>query len=258
MPQDEGETVTVSERPVAVLPIDEPAAGMAVQFVLLAGLAAGVGLGPLGWLTGTAYAVATWLLLSHALRRSGRYALGPANQVTLARATLVGGVAALVADSIRGHTPVTVLVILASVAVALDWVDGQVARRTGSTSALGARFDMEVDAFLILVLSAFVAGSLGVWVLAIGALRYVFVAAARVWPWLAAALPPRFSRKTVAALQGIMLVVAASGVLPRPLAIVWVGSALALLVWSFARDITWLWRARPAARADQPVLLSLR
>ena len=36
---------------------------------------------------------------------------------------------------------------------------------------------MEVDAFLILVLSVYVAQSLGAWVLAIGLARYVFVAA---------------------------------------------------------------------------------
>jgi phosphatidylglycerophosphate synthase len=145
------------------------------------------------------------------MRRSRRQLLGPANQVTLARATLVGGVAALAADSIQGRVPLGVLVTLASVALALDAVDGQVARRTGTTSALGARFDMEVDAFLILVLSVVVAQSLGGWVLAIGALRYAFVAAAVVLPWLRASLPPRLSRKTVAALQGIVLVVASAG-----------------------------------------------
>ena len=46
---------------------------------------------------------------------------------------------------------------LVVVALALDWVDGQVARRTGTCSAFGARFDMETDAFLILVLSAYAA-----------------------------------------------------------------------------------------------------
>jgi phosphatidylglycerophosphate synthase len=219
---------------------------MAVQFVLLAGLAAGVGLGPAGWLTGTAYGVVTWFVLSRAMRRSGRQLLGPANQVTLARATLVGGVAALAADSIEGRTPLAVLVTLASVALALDAVDGQVARRTGTTSALGARFDMEVDAFLILILSVVVAQSLGGWVLAIGALRYGFVAAAVVLPWLRASLPPRLSRKTVAALQGIVLVVASSGVVPRPLTIASVGLALVLLGWSFGRDIGWLWRSATA------------
>ena len=46
-------------------------------------------------------------------------------------------------------------------ALLLDAVDGGVARRTGTVSGFGARFDMEVDAFLILVLSGYVAGRLG-------------------------------------------------------------------------------------------------
>ena len=65
------------------------------------------------------------------------------------------------------------LVLLASVALALDAVDGRVARRTGTVSALGGRFDMEVDAFLILVLSVQVARDHGLWVLVIGAARYL-------------------------------------------------------------------------------------
>ncbi len=239
----------VDGRPVPVqvgsaAEVDGPAVGLAVQFVLLAALSATVGLGPAGWLAGSAYAVVTWLLLGRGMRRSGARMLGAANQVTLARATLVGAVTALVAASFWSPAPVGLLVAVAGVALALDWVDGQVARRTGTTSALGARFDMEVDAFLILVLSAYLAQSLGVWVLAIGALRYVFVAAAWALPWLRAALPHRFSRKTVAAMQGIVLAVASSGLLPGSLAYASVGLALALLCWSFGRDVGWLWRAR--------------
>lgn len=221
-----------------------PAVGAGAQLALLAGLWAGVGLGPVGWLTGTAFAAVSWAVLSSALHRSRTRALGPANRITLARTALVGGVTALVADRIGTDAPVAVLVTLASVALALDAVDGPVARRTGTVSALGARFDMEVDAFLILVLSVFVAGSLGPWVLAIGAMRYVFVAAAWAAPWLRADLPPSLARKTVAALQGIVLAVASAGVVPRPLAVTAVGLALASLVWSFARDIGWLWRNR--------------
>ena len=50
--------------------------------------------------------------------------------------------------------------------------------------------------------------------LAIGAARYVFLAAG--WPlqWMRAPLPPRYWRKVVAATQGIVLTVAAAGVLP--------------------------------------------
>ncbi|MFY1687362.1 CDP-alcohol phosphatidyltransferase family protein [Plantactinospora sp. WMMB782] len=237
-----GGSVPVPQATAAVL--DGLAVGLAAQFVLLAALSATVGLGLAGWLAGSAYAVVTWLLLGYGMRRSGVPTLGAANQVTLARAILVGGVTALVAASFRSPVPVGLLVAVAAVALALDWVDGQVARRTGTTSALGARFDMEVDAFLILVLSGYLAQSLGAWVLAIGALRYVFVAAARALPWLRAALPHRFSRKTVAAMQGIVLAVASSGVLPGTLAYASVGLALALLSWSFGRDVGWLWRAR--------------
>ena len=50
---------------------------------------------------------------------------------------------------------------MATVALLLDAVDGQVARRTNTVSALGARFDMETDAFLVLVLSVYVAPIVG-------------------------------------------------------------------------------------------------
>ena len=46
---------------------------------------------------------------------------------------------------------------LAVVALALDAVDGRVARRTGTVSPFGARLDGEADAFLMLVLSVHVA-----------------------------------------------------------------------------------------------------
>ena len=57
---------------------------------------------------------------------------------------------------------------LAAAALVLDAIDGWVARRT-AIGSLGARFDAEVDAFLILVLSIYVARPVGAWVLLIGA-----------------------------------------------------------------------------------------
>jgi phosphatidylglycerophosphate synthase len=236
--------VVTRRTPGAQLVTLELTAGASAQLGLLALLSVGVGLGPAGWLAGTAYAVVTLPLLASALRRARMRSLGPANQVTLARATLVGGVTALVTDAIGRHAHVAVLIALAAVALVLDAVDGQVARRTGTTSSLGARFDMEVDAFLILVLSIFVATSLGAWVLTIGAMRYVFVAAAWVMRWLRSPLPPSLARKAVAAVQGIVLTVASAGVVPRSVAIASVVLSLALLVWSFGRDIVWLWRER--------------
>jgi phosphatidylglycerophosphate synthase len=215
----------------------EPAAWAGFQVVLLGVLESTVGLGTLGWVAGVAYAVANQALLGGAVQRSARGALGPADRVTLARGLLVGGVTALVAD---GGQHTALLVVLAAVALALDFVDGQVARRTGTASAMGARFDMEVDAFLILVLSVHVASTLGPWVPAIGALRYAFVMASWGLTWLRGALPPSLARKAVAAAQGVTLVVVASGLPPHPTVLV--GLALAALAWSFGRDIAWLWR----------------
>jgi phosphatidylglycerophosphate synthase len=234
-----------------------PIIGLTFQVALLAALAGTVGLGAAGWLTGVGYGLVVCAVLSTALSRAGAGALGPADRVTLTRATLVGGVAALAVDSFERQAPVGVLVALASVALVLDAVDGAVARRTGTVSALGARFDMEVDAFLILVLSVHVAPPTGGWVLLIGGMRYAFVAAGWVLPWMRGALPPRYWRKVVAATQGIVLVVAIADVLPRPLTAAAVAASLALLVESFGRDVGWLWhRRRPGPVRRQKFLVS--
>ncbi|WP_331751405.1 CDP-alcohol phosphatidyltransferase family protein (plasmid) [Streptomyces globisporus] len=230
--------VTLSPRPEAL-------AGAVGQTALLLLLDMTAGLGAAAWLAGAVFTVATCALLTRALDTatpSGPF--GPANSVTLCRTTLIGGVTALVAESFAGAPHTAALAILTSVALVLDAVDGRVARRTGTGSALGARFDMEADAFLILVLSVQVAASLGAWVLLIGAMRYVFVAGARPLPWLNGPLPPSTARKTVAALQGIVLLVAASGLAPPAVSAALVTGALALLVWSFGRDAAGLRRAR--------------
>lgn len=241
--------------PVGPAPLGPEAALVAVGAVLAA-VAGTVGLGVAGWFAGVAVGVVTRTLLRRGLLRSGAVRLGWANVVTLARAALVAGVTALAVESLWRDVPAAVVVGLTGVALALDGVDGQVARRTGTSTPLGARFDMEVDAFLILVLSLLLVRPMGPWVLAIGGMRYAFVAAARLLPWLTTPLPPRFSRKVVAAVQGVVLVAAVSEVLPPMVATVAVAGALAALGWSFGVDVRWLAGQAPApapASAGQPV-----
>ena len=221
-----------------------PVTGLVTQGALTAALAATVGLSPLGWVVGISFGLIANLLLAQGLVRHGADRLGPADRVTLTRATLAGGVAALVADSFVGSTPVALLVAITVVALVLDGVDGWVARRTGTASALGARFDGEIDAFLILVLSVYVARSSGGWVLAIGAARYAFLVAGWLLPWMSKTLPPRYWRKVVAATQGIVLTFAVGDVLPRYFTTAAVAVSLALLAESFGRDVGWLWRRR--------------
>ena len=210
--------------------------------LLVAGLAAqwqAEQLPATGWLAALGYLVVSNALVVGGLRRRRSERFGPANAVTSVRSTIVGLITGLVVASWSADIPVPLLIGLAVPALALDAVDGWVARRTGSTSELGARFDMEVDAFLLLVLSVYVAPLLGAWVLAIGLLRYAFVAVAWLLPWMGRTLPYRYWRKVVTACAGIALTFAATGLAPA-LAAVLVAAALALLLESFARDTLWL------------------
>ncbi|WP_344025863.1 CDP-alcohol phosphatidyltransferase family protein [Pseudonocardia kongjuensis] len=171
----------------------------------------------------------------------GAVTLGPAGVVTLARGVLVVAVATLIGLDGPGQVA---LVALALVAFGLDAVDGIVARRTGTASELGARFDMETDALLLLVLSVHVAIASHLWwAPALGLLRYAFVGAARVLPWLQGSLPVRRSAKVVAALQGVVLIAAAAGLLPGTIGHAVLAVALAALLWSFGTSVVWLWRA---------------
>jgi len=253
--------VTLAATPAA--PARGPMTGLVAQLVVLVTLAVTLGLTPAGLVAGLVYGLALCGLLGAGLQRAGMQSMGPANVVTLSRAILVGGVTALIVTSFTHPVSTPALVVVAGVALALDGVDGQVARRTGNTTALGARFDMEIDAFLILVLSVYAGDRFGWWTVALGAYRYVFAAASWALPWLNAALPYRFSRKVVAALQGVVLALVTANLLPQVLAQAALVLALTTLTWSFGRDTLWLYRAsrvRAAARlrwsapVPQPVL----
>jgi phosphatidylglycerophosphate synthase len=98
---------------------------------------------------------------------------GAANAVTALR---LGLASALLLFS--GTQPLTSATLLAAF-LALDGVDGWIARRTNSASAFGARFDMETDAFGVLATGVVlcVERGLGAWILLGGLLRYVYVLA---------------------------------------------------------------------------------
>ncbi|MPZ95324.1 MAG: CDP-alcohol phosphatidyltransferase family protein [Propionibacteriales bacterium] len=231
--------------------------GSAVLVALLVVLGSTVGLVALGWGVGLGCS----LVMGAAVARGATGVLGPADLVTGLRAVLACGVAALVAASFVQQPAVRSLVGLTVAALVLDAVDGWVARRTRTASTFGARFDGEVDAFLILVLSVYVAQTLAGWALAIGAARYAFLVAGWCFPWLRGQLPPRYWRKVVAATQGIVLTIAAASAAPGWLTYTALAVALALLIESFGRDVLWLWhhrRATPAQVTSGPAPLHLQ
>lgn len=163
--------------------------------------------------------------------------------VTSLRAGLVALVAGLIGEPVT--TPAATFAAVTSLIVtALDGVDGWLARRTGLASAFGARFDMEVDAFLILTLSilAWQYDKAGAWIILAGLLRYFFVAAGWVWPRMQRALLPSWRRQAVCVLQIAGLSVVILPLLMRP-ASMWLAAALLIaLGYSFLVDVVWLWR----------------
>lgn len=182
--------------------------------------------------------------------------LGAANRITLCRlasVSLLAAWAALVASTERGLAlnaaswAAWVLVGVCGVTALLDAFDGAVARRTGMSSDFGARFDMETDAAFIWVMCVLVwqLGVTGPWILAAGGMRYAFVAAAWLWPWLSGPLPPSRRRQTVCVVQVVVLVLALVPVTPPVWALVLCAGSLVALALSFVIDIRHLFLRRP-------------
>ena len=116
----------------------------------------------------------------------------------------------------------------------LDGADGWLARRQQIASDFGARFDMEIDALLILVLAILVSRfeKAGAWVIVSGLLRYIFAGAGRYWPWLAAPLPPSRRRQAICVVQIVALTCALLPAVKPPLSKMFAAVALVSLVYS--------------------------
>lgn len=169
---------------------------------------------------------------------------GPANVVTTIRAALVSIVVGFIGDDATA-TAAWTIVSLSLTAMLLDGVDGYLARRTQMASAFGARFDMEVDALLILTLSVLVwlYDRAGAWVVLSGLLRYLFVAAGWLAPWMTRPLMPSVRRQAICVVQIAGLLLAMTPIVPGWPAAVCAAVALAALIYSFAVDTAWLWRS---------------
>ncbi|MEQ1727927.1 MAG: CDP-alcohol phosphatidyltransferase family protein [Vicinamibacterales bacterium] len=171
--------------------------------------------------------------------------LGPANLVTTLRVLLLSLVAALI-----GEGPTSAVAwggaLLAVVITALDGVDGWLARRTNYASEFGARYDMETDALLILVLAvlAWKHDKAGAWIVLAGAMRYLFVASGHLWTWMNRELPQSQRRKTVCVVQIVGLIVVVSPIVTAPGSVVVAALTLLTLTWSFGVDVWWLHQHR--------------
>lgn len=169
--------------------------------------------------------------------------LGLCNTVTLIRLMMVS---ALLAPVIAGSAPSWAFFAVATLALTLDGIDGWLARRQKLVSGFGARFDVEVDSILALVLAVNAAfnANVGVAIILLGLPRYAFALAALALPWLHGDLPERFSRKVVCVVQLATLITLQAPSFPGLATSLIVPVASIALLWSFSVDILNLWRSR--------------
>jgi phosphatidylglycerophosphate synthase len=201
----------------------------------------------LGWLSASTAAFCFLVLAALVARHSRARSFGIADVVTLSRGLGVCFLAGLALQALAGDLAkhgVLTMIIMGALCLTLDGVDGRVARARGETSAFGARFDVETDAAMLVVLSVAVAalGIAGWWVLAIGAIRYGYVATSLVVPALRTPLPYRYSGKVIAVFQALALLAALTFRLTHGehwLSNTFLLLALASLCWSFGRSVIW-------------------
>ena len=219
------------------------AAGSGFGATLLPAPLAALGLARLGglpvWPAVPLVALVTALVLMAFLASGERRPFGLANGLTLLRLDLA---ACLLAAAWAGPAgPSWPVFTVAALTLALDGIDGWLARRLDRASSFGARLDMLSDIAFTIVLSllALRLGGIGPWVLAIGLVWPAFAVAGRIWSPLAAPLSPSRRRRAACGLSLLLLVLT----LAPPFAAAGFGLAAAslfLLLLSFAADIRFL------------------
>lgn len=201
------------------------------------------GASPLGITASTVgYCIAAAFALVVFQRGFPHPTLGSGNLVTIGRMGLIASILA----AVGGTANPWMVVVIASVALALDGVDGFLARRENRVSTFGETLDMEVDSIFTVILGvgALVAGTIGPLVLLLVLPRYLFVAASWIAPWLRGSLPESMARKVICVVQVIALISLQVPGFWGGFTIPIVLAVGGVLLWSFGRDVVHLWRTR--------------
>jgi phosphatidylglycerophosphate synthase len=156
---------------------------------------------------------------------------GAANAITAVRLLLVLGLSAIPGADLRW------VGLTCGVVLALDVVDGIVARRAGSASTFGARFDMESDAFFVLCIGVHcVTGAgLGAWALIPGLWRYAYVVLLEFFPARYGEAPRSSWARYSFAVTSLLTVAALLS--PHPIASVLMATVTLLVSYSFGRSL---------------------
>ena len=184
---------------------------------------------------------------------------GLANYITLGRAALVSIFAGFIGFPETVTESSLLIVFIGILALILDGIDGWIARRTGTAGPFGARFDMELDGFFILILCLLVieAGRIGWWVLWAGLLRYIYVVAGLFIARLRQPLEPRKWRQAIAVIQTTALLACLPPLLGKSIETAVLLITVGLLTWSFVTDMIWQLKRDPDRALSEENDLSL-
>ncbi|MFN7982738.1 MAG: CDP-alcohol phosphatidyltransferase family protein, partial [Vicinamibacterales bacterium] len=141
----------VSRAPLGARAIAAQAAGLAATYALAAAVGPSIHALPTFPLLAAGVFCGVALIAISYLHNHPFAQFGPANLVTTVRVVAVSLVVALIGES-RTPAAAWTAAIGGCVSTLLDGVDGWLARRSGLASEFGARYDMEIDALLILAL----------------------------------------------------------------------------------------------------------
>ncbi len=166
-------------------------------------------------------------------------AFGWANALTTLRFALASSIG-LVPESV----PLWVLGATVLTVFALDGLDGFVAKRRGEASVFGAYFDMETDAYFVLLAGIVLLerGRYGAWILVAGLLRYVYVITLALVPARGEEPRSSFGRH---AFTSLMLGLTLGMVLGEPLGTVATALGCGLVTASFVRSFYWSYARAP-------------
>ena len=251
--------MSVNTQPRGLTPAWAEIAALTAGLTLFSALGLALSAGAIGAPPGQAAALAACLTAAMGLAAAFAFhrsepanlGFGAANYATAIRATIAMAVlaAACTLNEVM-ETGRWALFAAAATALALDGVDGWLARRAGRASAFGARFDMEVDSALMLIigLALWRLDQTGAWVLSCGLWRYAFLAIGALRPRFAAPLPSSFRRKLFCVAPLVCLIAALNPIVPPYGAQLLAAIALIGLSASFLIDLAHLARPSPGDR----------
>ena len=120
--------------------------------------------------------------------------------------------------------------------LAVDGLDGYLARKTNTVSYFGAIFDRESDAFYVWLVccTLFVTQQMPAWVLLIGMLRYVYVL---VLIFIKEPEQPEIKTRRAQVIAAILMIgLGITFIIPSPYLHLFVGLLLLLVLYSFGRS----------------------